>query len=191
MSDTVSAQLYLALPDATHLADLGALIDAHGVACVRLSVSDAGAETVEAARKARISCHERDIPLVIAGEADTALSVADAAQADGVHLVGVPKAVPWVRERLGEDAIVGIDALDSRHDGLIAAESGADYVTFAPDWTADDTAPEEILWWAQMIETPMVIETAQTPQRAKTLKSLAEFICVTPENAPAIASALS
>jgi thiamine-phosphate pyrophosphorylase len=186
MTDTVRAQLYLMI-GAGDADALPALLAELPVACVRMRVT--GAADAEAAQTCRLACHEREIPLVIAADDDEmALDVAEAAQADGVHLAGSPKAGPWVRERLGEDAIVGIDPGPSRHDAMTAAEHGADYVTLHGEWGADGAVPEEILWWSQMIETPMVVEAGS--ERAGALSGVAEFVAAGMDDARAVAAAL-
>ena len=187
MTDTVQAQLYLAIE--TGDADgLPALLAAVPVACVRLSVS--GEADAPVAVACRAYCHERDIPLVIAAADEVAISVARESGADGVHLTGSPKATPWVREQLGEDIIVGIDAGPSRHDALIAADSGADYVSLTAEWGEDGAVPDEIAWWAQMIETPMVVENAGDAGQAALLRGLAEFVVTDAGGAAALAGVL-
>ncbi len=187
MADTVRAQLYLSL-DVGDAERLEALLETSKPACVRLEVADASAE--ETAQACRELCHRHDIPLVIAGEGETAIAVAKAAQADGVHLRGAPKAAPWARRELGEDCIVGIDPGPSRHDAIVAAETEADYVSLSPDWPSDGTVPEEIVWWAAMIETPMVVENAARADRARLLVETAEFVAAGAGEAEAVAAAL-
>ena len=187
MTDIVQAQLYLAI--GTGDADgLSTLLASVPVACVRLAVEGEG--DVPVAVACRAYCHEREIPLLIAGGDDLAIAVAEQSGADGVHLTGSPKAAPWVRERLGEDVIVGIDAGPSRHDALIAADSGADYVSLTAEWREDGAVPDEIAWWAQMIETPMVVENAGGADRAALLREVAEFVVADVTDAAALAEAL-
>jgi len=186
MPEAVRAQLYLTL-DIGRADRLEALLASTRPACVRLSVVDATAQ--EAAATCRALCHEREIALLIAGPDDIAVAMAGAVGADGVHLTNAPKAVPWVRGELGETVIVGIDPGPSRHDAMIAADSGADYVSLAPDWEGE-AVPAEISWWAAMIETPMVVENADTPGRAKALRGLADFVAAGAGQAEAVATAL-
>ncbi len=187
MPEAVSAQLYLTL-DIAETARLDSLLDAAKPACVRLMVADGTGR--EAAAACVASCHGRDIPLLIAGPDDIAVTMARAVGADGVHLMNAPKAVPWVRGELGETVIVGIDPGPLRHDAMIAAESGADYVSLAPDWT-DDAVPDEIAWWAAMIETPMVVENAAGAARARLLRDVADFVVAGMDDAVAVSNALS
>jgi thiamine-phosphate pyrophosphorylase len=188
MTDTVRAQVYLAI--GTGEADgLPGLLGEAGIACVRLAVEGEG--DVPVAVACRAYCHERDIPLLIAAGDELAIAVARESGADGVHLTGSPKAAPWVREQLGEDVIVGIDPGPSRHDALIAAETGADYVSLAEDWPEDGGVPAEIVWWSQMIETPMVVENAGDAARAGLLREVAEFVVTDAGGAKALAAVLA
>ena len=49
-----------------------------------------------------------------------------------MHLGDGARQVRAVRKALGADAIVGAFARASRHEGMTAAEIGADYVSFGP-----------------------------------------------------------
>lgn len=188
MAEAAQTQIYLTLETA-QVGRLEALLSEVNPACVRLVVL-AGTNSREAAQTCRALCHTQGVPLVIAGPDDTAVALARAVGADGVHLTGAPKAAPWVRGELGDDCIVGIDPGPSRHDAMIAAEAGADYVSLAPDWDDDGTVPAEIQWWATMIETPMVVENATNPGRITALTGVAEFIVAGPDAAPAMADLL-
>ena len=80
--------------------------------------------------------------------------------ADGAHLAG-PGLLQEVLPRLKPDRIAGAGGLHSRHDAMLAAEAGADYVMFGePD--AAGARPtfaaviERVSWWAEVFEIPCV-----------------------------------
>jgi len=191
MAKAAQTQLYLTL-EPGGAGDLAALLRDARPACVRLRIENAS--DTDVARTCRELCHAQDVPLLIAGPDEAAIVVARAIGADGVHLEGAPKAAPWARRELGETVIVGIDAGDAdgtaRHEAMVAAETGADYVSLSPDWTSEDAAPEEARWWAAMIETPMVIENAGTAARARVLRGVADFVVAEAGEAVAVAKAL-
>lgn len=187
MPEALRAQLYLTLK-VGDVDRLETLLHEVGPASVRLVIADSGAQG--AAATCRALCHAREIPLLIAGPDDVAVAMAREVGADGVHLTGMPKAAPWVRRELGEDVIVGIDPGPLRHDAMIAAESGADYVSLAPEWESESAVPSEITWWAAMIETPMVVENAATPERAGLLREIADFVVVGAGDAASVAGVL-
>ena len=102
---------------------------------------------------------------------------------DGAHLTDGARSVREARRALGPEPIVGAFARASRHDGMTAAEIGADYVSFGPvtstplggGGTAD---PELFAWWAETIETPVVAEGGITPEAAARLAGMADFLAV-------------
>ena len=93
---------------------------------------------------------------------------------DGVHLTDGARQVRAARKALGADAIVGAFARASRHDGMTAAEIGADYVSFGPVGATGlgdgSVAPLDLFaWWSEMIEVPVVAEGGLTPALAADL----------------------
>ena len=70
--------------------------------------------------------------LVLDGHADLAAR----AGADGAHLTGI-EALRRASRRSSRTRIAGCGGLETRHDAMVAAEAGADYVMFGePDATA-------------------------------------------------------
>jgi thiamine-phosphate pyrophosphorylase len=87
------------------------------------------------------------------------------------------------RKALGADAIVGAACGTTRHEGLNAAEAGADYVAFAPvGLTAlgngRQAGAELFDWWSEMIEVPVVAEGALTADLVARLAPVADFLAV-------------
>ena len=177
-------KLYLVTPPAFELADflprLSAVLDGAEIACLRLALATRDEDRLARAADAlRDAAHARDVPLVI----DTHLALVDRLGLDGVHLPDGARSVRAARKALGADAIVGAFARASRHEGMNAAEAGADYVAFGPvgasalgDGTA---APRELFeWWSEMIEVPVVAEGALTPAAAAELADVTDFMAV-------------
>lgn len=178
MTDTLITQIYLTLTTGAEFSGFAAILQRVKPACVRLDVTDDASPTAALASDLSVTCHANDIPLVIGGPDEIALAVAKASDADGVHLSNAPKAAGWVRETLGDDCIAGIGGLESRHDAMLAAETGADYVALEGGWNDDSQAPDEIRWWAETIETPVVVEDAINATRIRALAGLVEFITI-------------
>lgn len=85
--------------------------------------------------------------------------LAKALGADGVHISLGLKSVSEALSLLKPDMIVGVGALHSRHDAMLKAEAGVDYVFFG-DMEAGKALPEDIdnaSWWAQTFEIPCVL----------------------------------
>ena len=181
MSDQIP-QIYLITPPAFDLGTypglLARVLDASPVACLRLSLASRDEDTIlRAADAMREICHARDIPLVIA---DHVLMV-ERLGLDGVHLSDTTKPIRKLRADLGADAIIGVHAKTSRHDGMNAGEAGADYISFGPVGQSalgdGTTAPLELFqWWSEMIELPVVAEGALTPASVEALAPITDFL---------------
>lgn len=178
------AQLYLVTPPILSLEPFGevlaGLLDAVGVACVRLALATSDEdELMRAADGLRAVCHARDVPLVVAEHFRLAARLG----LDGVHLRDGPRRIRAAREALGANAIVGAHAHASRHEGMTAAEIGADYVSFGPlaaRGLGDGTvAPLELFeWWSEMIETPVVAEGGLALETAGEIGRVADFLAL-------------
>lgn len=111
--------------------------------------------------------------------------LAQALEADGVHLGQGDMDVADARELLGNDIIIGATCKNSRHHAMIAGEAGADYLAFGafyPSQTKADTTPAEpdILTWCQMFLTlPCVAIGGITLDNAAPLvRAGADFLAV-------------
>lgn len=183
---TDAPQLYLMTPAGAQASTLAPLLsdvmDRFPVACLRIR---GGAEEDELGRLADLAreiAHQRDVAVVI----DDHVRLAQRHGLDGVHLTDGTRGVREARKELGADAIVGAFCAASRHDGMNAAEAGADYVSFGP---VGDTAlgrgePAQLdlfQWWSEMIEVPIVAEGAITRELIQQLSPITDFIAIGPE----------
>lgn len=71
-------------------------------------------------------CHSYQVPLLINDDVELAASI----NADGVHLGRDDGAVTAARQRLGDEAIIGVSCYDDVERALMAEREGADYVAF-------------------------------------------------------------
>lgn len=178
------AQIYLVTPPFLSLDAFGdvlaELVDSVEVACVRLALASADEdEVLRAADGLRAVCHARDVPLVLAEH----FRLAGRLGLDGVHLPDGPRRVRAAREALGANAIVGAHARASRHDGMTAAEIGADYVSFGPVGASGlgdggAAAHDLFAWWSEMIETPVVAEGGMTLEQVGEIAAVADFVAL-------------
>ncbi|SMX35228.1 thiamine phosphate synthase [Actibacterium lipolyticum] len=181
MADIERPQIYLITPPEFELSEfparLASVLDAHEVACVRLALASRDEDRVARAADAlREVTHARDIALTI----EAHVQLVERLGLDGVHLTDGSRSVRKVRKELGADAIVGAFCGASRHDGLIAGEAGADYVSFGPvgDSTLGDgtkAEPELFAWWSEVVEVPIVAEGALTIETIRTLAPVSDF----------------
>ena len=187
MADPEQPQLYLILPPDCDLEQfpnqLARVLDTQQIACVRLALSSQDQDTISRAADAlRQVTHERDVALVI----EQHLLLVEPLGLDGVHLTDAGRSVRKTRKILGADAIIGSACGTQRHDGISAAEAGADYVSFGPvgptplgDGVSADFALFE--WWSEMIELPVVAEGGLTGDVIRHLAPVSDFLAIGPE----------
>ena len=184
MNSDNPSRLYLTLPQSfdgeVFAPILRSALAATPIACVRLDLGAAEEEDwIRAANYVIEPCHEADVALVVTDH----YRLVEALGLDGVHLSKAARTpMREVRKALGEDVIVGAEAGTSKHNGMVLAEAGADYVSFGPvgDTGAlgDDACAGDDLfeWWGEMIETPSVAEGGVTVEDAQRLTAHVDFV---------------
>ena len=181
MADADRPQIYLITPPDLDLAvfpdRLAAVLDSADIACIRLSLAsrdeDRFARVADALRGV---AHARDVALVI----ETHILMVERLGLDGVHLTDGARSIRKVRKDLGNDAIIGAFCGITRHDGISAAEAGADYVAFGPvgETPLGDGSKAEadlFTWWSEMIEVPVVAEGSLTADLIAKLGPVTDF----------------
>lgn len=175
-------QIYLITPpeiDAAFPDRLAAVLDAHDIACLRLTLASRDEDRItRAADTCREVAHRFDVPLVISDHA----AMVEKLGLDGVHLTDM-RGLRKLRAAWGPDPIIGAFCGTSRHDGMNAGEAGADYVAFGPvgaDHLGDGSRAEAELftWWSEMIELPVVAEGALDAEGIDTLRDATDFIAL-------------
>jgi thiamine-phosphate pyrophosphorylase len=183
MAETDTPQIYLVTPPEIDLelfpARLAKVLDAAEIACVRMALGTQDEDVILRAGDAlREVAHARDVPLVI----ERHVLMVERLGLDGVHLMDAARSVRKVRKDLGQDAIVGAFCGASRHDGIGAAEAGADYISFGPVGGAlgDGTLADHDLfgWWSEMIELPVVAEGGLDEAVIRALAPITDFFAV-------------
>ena len=146
-------QIYLAAPAHVDPERLGRLLDTGAVAAVLL-YSDGGTPDQAVARAFVALAHGRGVPLLVADAPDIARAVG----VDGVHIPANEARYQAARETLGADAMIGAGCGESRHDALVLAELGADYVAFGAEPGEDSAGEinELVAWWQEVCEPPVV-----------------------------------
>lgn len=184
MPATERPQLYLITPPEFDLAvfpdQLAAVLDSTDVACVRLAMASQDQDRVARAADAlRAVTHARDVALVI----ERHVLLVERLGLDGVHLTDGAHSLRKVRKDLGADAIIGTFCGTTRHEGIAAAEAGADYVAFGPVGESalgdGSRAPFDLFeWWSEMIEVPVVAEGALTTDLVAKLAPVTDFLAI-------------
>ncbi len=115
--------------------------------------------------------------LLVAGRPDLVAR----AGADGAHLAG-PDALKAAVSGLKPGRIAGAGQLHSRHDAMMAAEAGADYVMFGePDgdrWPSREALAERVGWWAELFEIPCVAYARELGDITALAAAGADFVAV-------------
>lgn len=100
--------------------------------------------------------------------------------ADGAHMTGIA-ALKDALPSLKPDRIAGAGGLLTRHDAMLAAETGADYILFGEP-AADGGRPsfplveERIAWWSDVFEAPCAGYAGTLEEAAGLAKAGADFI---------------
>jgi len=176
-------RLYLTTPaiadPSAFLSQLTAALDTGDVAAVLLRFAGTDERT-------RINCAKAlSIPVQGKGAAlllDGHVELVARAGADGAHVTG-PAALREAIEQLKPERIAGTGGLVTRHDAMLAAEQGADYVMFGePDVEGGRPAlpaiEERIAWWAEVFEIPCVGYAASLGDIAPLVAAGADFIAL-------------
>jgi thiamine-phosphate pyrophosphorylase len=116
--------------------------------------------------------------LLLAGHPDIVARMG----ADGAHLTGIDT-FNDARTALQPQRIAGCGGLTTRHDAMLAAEAGADYVLFGePDATGRrpsfEAVVERVRWWAEIFEPPCVAFAAALAEVAGLAAAGADFVAV-------------
>ncbi len=183
MADQDRPQIYLVTPPEFDLGSypdqLAAVLDGAEIACLRLALATRDEDRVlRAADALRQVCHARDVAIVI----ERHVMLVERLGLDGVHLTDGARSLRKVRKDL-PDAIIGAQCGSTRHEGITAAEHGADYVSFGPvgptplgdgslaDW-------DLFQWWSEMIEVPVVAEGALTAELVEKFGPVTDFFAI-------------
>src|SRR5215475_14964564 len=174
-------RLYLVAPqDPAGLADR--LADALGAADVaavllRLPASDER-NRINHAKAIAPTVQSAGAALLLDGFAELAAR----AGADGSHLNGI-EAFQAGLAALKPARIAGCGGLATRHDAMLVAEAGADYVMFGePDAAGRrpsfDAVAERVAWWAELFEVPCVGFAASLDELEPLAAAGADFIAL-------------
>jgi len=178
-----SPRLYLFTPvlddTAAFVERLDATLAAADVAAVLLRLADTDERTlVNRAKQIAAIVQRRDIALLLDGRPE----LVGRAGADGAHLTGID-ALTAALPSLKPDRIAGCGGLRSRHDAMLAGESGADYVMFGDAGAGGRTPPfpavqERVIWWADLVEVPCVGYAGNAGEVAALAQAGADFVAL-------------
>ncbi|HJS62030.1 MAG TPA: thiamine phosphate synthase [Pseudolabrys sp.] len=158
---------------------LASALDAGDVAAVLLRLAEADERTLINRIKALApAVQDKGAALLLAGRADLVAR----GGADGAHLSGIAEFTVAL-ETLKPERIAGAGGLASRHDAMLAAEQGADYVMFGEPDPAGKcpvfaAVEERVGWWAEVFEIPCVGYSASLETISPLVAAGADFVAL-------------
>jgi thiamine-phosphate pyrophosphorylase len=172
-------RLYLQLPaqpSAKLEAELSQAIASADPACVLLWRDETPIDEAHAGRLIEL-VQARGAACLVANDS----GLAERIGADGVHINADAAAYTEARERLGASASIGAGCGVDRHQAMLLAELGADYVAFGPDGESSIDAinqrAELIAWWSEIFVVPCVAWNVDSAEEAGRLATLgADFV---------------
>jgi thiamine-phosphate pyrophosphorylase len=158
------------LADALGAADIAAVL-------LRLPATDERGQ-VNHVKALAPTVQDRGAALLLDGHPDLAAR----AGADGSHLSGID-ALGSAIATLKPARIAGCGGLETRHEAMVAAEAGADYVMFGePDVhggrPAFEAITQRVAWWAEVFEIPCVGFAATLDEVEPLAAAGADFIAI-------------
>jgi thiamine-phosphate pyrophosphorylase len=109
-----------------------------------------------------------DLAVLIMDRAEEAA----AAGAGGVYFSTANEDIAKARALLGSAAVIGAACGLSRHDAMVAAEAGADFIAWdASDPAALDQAAELSLWWDEITGVPAALSLGRLHPAKSVLKN--------------------
>ena len=177
------ARLYLIPPPigaAGAVADgLADALNAVDVAAVLLRLAD-GDEATQIARvkDLRILIQSNGAALLLDGRPELVIPT----EADGAHVTGA-EGFKKTADALKPKYIAGCGGLATRHDAMLAAESGADYVMFGePDRDCRrpsfEAVLERIAWWSEIFQVPCVGYASTLDEAEALAQAGADFVAI-------------
>jgi thiamine-phosphate pyrophosphorylase len=158
---------------------LAAALGAGDIAAVCLQLAAADDRTLSNRIKALAPLvQDKGAALLLAGHAEFVARTG----ADGAHLTGI-EAFQAALPTLKPERIAGCGGLETRHDAMLAAESGADYVMFGePDEAGSRPSfgaiVDRIAWWAEVFEIPCIGYAASLDEVEQFATAGADFVAV-------------
>jgi thiamine-phosphate pyrophosphorylase len=171
-------RLYLITPppaDTGRLAaELGVALDAADIAAVLLRLADGDERTqINQIKALAPAVQDKGAALLLDGHPDLIAR----GGADGAHLTGID-AFSAALDQLKPERIAGVGDLTTRHDAMVAAEAGADYILFGEPNVPLAATQERVAWASDLFELPCVAFANQTSEIAPLVASGADFIAL-------------
>lgn len=179
VQDRPRPRLYLVTPAEADIQalkfDLLAAFDSAEIAAVLMRLPDDDERAlINRVKAIAPAVQKADVALILDGHPQ----IVARSGADGAHLTGLVAFGESVGS-LKPDRIAGIGGLETRHDAMVAAEAGADYVMFGDNVRPSlEALIERVSWWADVFEIPCVAYATALGEIAQLVDAGADFIAV-------------
>ena len=174
-----SVRLYLITPliedpaaFASHLYEALAKSD---VACVLLRFGEAPTALSPGHTELVGSIQARQVAALVVNDVELALAL----EADGVHVDEAGDLSDALR-RLKPSRIVGVGALNTRDDAMLAGERDIDYLMFGDGESLESFAErlDRVAWWAEIFRVPCVAHAQALDEIEALAAAGAEFVAL-------------
>ena len=178
----MTAKIYLIVDITSSDIELRNILKNNPIGCVRISgVTELSAHKKKKIREFKELCHSNDLSVLLEDNYEFALKN----EFDGVHFTKRPSEIQKVLKLKPKDFLVGVDCSYSKHQGLITAELGVDYISFKVDcnknnYNSNSYSDNLISWWYETIEIPLVVENVNSIHEIKDLSVICDFISIPP-----------
>jgi thiamine-phosphate pyrophosphorylase len=180
-------RLYLVTPrledTASFAREVDAALAAADIAAVLLRLAESDERTlINRAKAIAAIVQRRDVAILLDGHPQIAARVG----ADGAHLTGI-ETFASALAMLKPNCIAGAGGLRGRHDAMLAAETGADYVMFGePDRQLGrngrrpsfEELQERLVWWAELLEVPCIGYAENLDEVGPLARTGADFVAL-------------
>ena len=180
-------EIYLISPENIELDDFAKNLDnifkvTGGCGAFQLRLKNQTTKYImEAAKKLLPICHDYGVPFIINDFWELARDL----DIDGIHIGQDDANINDLRKEFSDQKIIGVSCQNSKHNAIIAAENGANYVSFGAFFstsTKKDTvkADFDILnWWKNTTNIPVAAIGGINYNNIKgVLSCKPDFICL-------------
>ena len=167
-------RLYLITPAGIDIAELRGALEAADMAAVLLRLADGDERSlINRVKAAAPVVQDKGTALLLDGYPELVAR----GGADGAHLANIDDFNAALGQ-LRPARIAGVGGLASRHDAMVAAEAGADYIMFGGPDTAVETTQDRVGWASELFELPCVAFANGADDIAPLVAAGADFIAL-------------
>ncbi|KZL20828.1 Thiamine-phosphate synthase [Pseudovibrio axinellae] len=178
-------RLYLVTPQSFDLdqfeGQLKQALEGGDVASLLISMPDANEVELQTAAKRLVPVAQaHDVAVMI----ENNTQIVGRSGADGLHVTGTDKELEETLDGFQDDKIIGHAGVKTRHEAMVVASMGVDYMFFGLLSLKQEEEPHRKsldygIWWSEVFETPCVVLAGTALSSVDTAAATgAEFVAV-------------